>query len=364
MDFYKATIMHTSILRLSTSFSQSILLIAGLMAPCIVVAQSPDFDTIEIQLNQQTSYLQLDAKVEPVKAATVAAQTSGRVLAIHYDVNDLVPEGAALLEITNKEQGAELAAAEADLAKAQAMNVEAQAQFQRYQTLFPQGAVSQGAMDEATANAKSSNQAVSATQARLVRAKESVNYTVVSAPFSGRLTAKMIEEGETISYGQALLSGYATDKLRAVFYVPQQYRQQLNLLTQLSFSDDNHQYMSEQTNPFQFSTQQDHSLKVRAIINNPDNTLQAGQWLKVALPVATKDVISIPQSAFYQVGEMTTVYRKQQKHYLQTQIRLGNAYKDDQGVAMVEVLAGVMPGDNIVLNAANYVLHLGQATAN
>ncbi|UJF23177.1 efflux RND transporter periplasmic adaptor subunit [Shewanella sp. OMA3-2] len=354
--------MNTSARRLSKLFTQVILVIAALVTSKVTLAQNTHFETIKIQLIQQASYLQLDAKVEPVKAATVAAQTSGRVLAVHYDVNDLVPEGAALLEITNKEQGAELAATEADLAKAQAMNVEAQAQFKRYQTLFPKGAISQGAMDEATANAKSTKQAVSAAQARLVRAKESVNYTVVSAPFTGRLTAKMIEQGETISYGQALLSGYATDKLRAIFYVPQQYRQQLNSLTTLSLSDDKHRYISEQINPFQFSTQSDHSIEVRAIINNPDNTLQAGQWLKVALPVAAKEVISIPKSALYQVGEMTTAYRKQQQRYLQTQIRLGNAYINDQGVEMVEVLAGVMPGDEIVLNATDYVLHLGQTT--
>jgi len=341
------------------SLSPKIILLTTYLVSGFSVAANIPLELITAKSSSQTLYLQLDAKVEPIKSATVAAQTSGRVLAIHYDVNDMVPEGAPLLEITSKEQGAGLAGAEAELAKAQAQNIEAQAQFERYKALFPQGAISKGAMDEATSYAKSSKQAVSAAKAKLISAKENVNYTIVSAPFTGRVTGKWVEQGETISYGQALLSGYATDKLRAVFYVPQQYRQQLADLTSITLSDDVSTYQSDAINKFNFSTQADQSIEVRVQLDNQQQTLQAGQWLKAALPLAKVDAIYLPKSAIFQVGELTAVYRKQGDKYLQTQVRLGK-HITSGAITQVEVLSGVMDGDNIVNDAANYVLLLNQ----
>ncbi|MGL5048215.1 MAG: efflux RND transporter periplasmic adaptor subunit, partial [Shewanella sp.] len=132
-------------------------------------AQAASIKTIEVFNKPYANWVTLDATIEAVKAATVSAQTSGRIVKLNYDVNDVVPEGAALLEITSKEQGAELASFEADLAKAKALNVEAQAQYRRFKALFPQGAISKGAMDEATANAKATEQAVTAAKARVIK---------------------------------------------------------------------------------------------------------------------------------------------------------------------------------------------------
>ncbi|MGZ9897725.1 efflux RND transporter periplasmic adaptor subunit [Shewanella gaetbuli] len=325
-------------------------------------------DTLIATEVERVQYLTLDAKVEPIKSATVAAQTSGRVLAIHYDVNDLVSAGSPLLEITSEEQGAELAAAEAELARAKAINIEAQAQLKRYKTLFPQGAISQGSMDEATAKAKSSQQAVSAANASLIKAKQTVNYTVISAPYTGRITEKLVEEGETVVIGQGLLSGYATNSLRAVFFVPQQYRQQVANLTKINFYLDEHQpnrqYQSNHITPFAFSHQADHSIEVRAILDNQQDELFAGQWLKTKLAIDKKSIISLPLTTLHQIGDVTSVYRQVGDNYLQTQIRVGKHFIDENGVPSFEVLAGVMPDDIIVKNANHYILHLHKLTAN
>ncbi|MGL5358503.1 MAG: efflux RND transporter periplasmic adaptor subunit, partial [Shewanella sp.] len=122
-----------------TSISRSFMLLVALSSGAL---QANTIETIEVVNKPYANWLTLDATIEAVKAATVSAQTSGRIIKLNYDVNDIVPEGAALLEITSKEQGAELASVEAELAKANAQNIEAQAQYQRYQALFPQGAIS------------------------------------------------------------------------------------------------------------------------------------------------------------------------------------------------------------------------------
>ncbi|QDE30638.1 MULTISPECIES: efflux RND transporter periplasmic adaptor subunit [Shewanella] len=325
-------------------------------------AQASDVKTLTLAYSQQLQPRLYDAKIEAIKAATVSAQTSGRIIKILFDVNDLVPQGAALLEITNKEQGAGLAGAEAELAKAEALNSEAQAQYLRYKTLFPKGAISKGAMDEATAKAKSSKQAVSAAQALLIKAKESLNYTVVSAPFSGRMTQRFIELGETISYGQALFSGYDTQHLRVVFQIPQQdvalWQQQDQVTVQL-FNGD--KITSKEINVYQFADPQTHQHQVRVNLdaNNIEN-VTVGEWSKVIIDIPSEPSLMIPLSAIHQVSDLTSVYRKNADKVVLNQVRIGRI---DTKNNTAEVLSGLMVGDEIVIDAGRYLINSSAAQA-
>ncbi|MDN5370329.1 MAG: hypothetical protein PWP74_1637 [Shewanella sp.] len=308
--------------------------------------------TVTVTTQKAPHVLVLDGTLEAVKSATVSAQTNGRIVKLNFDVNDLVPAGASLLEITSKEQGASLAAAEAEYARAQALNVEAQKTLERYQKLFPQGAISKGAMDHAIANAKSTQQAASAASAQITKARESLKYTVVSAPYSGVVTARHVEEGETVSPGQPLLSGYATDKMRAVIQVPQRYRDALIKAGMVEVSlADGRQF--KVTNPviFGFTDTQSHAYKVRLPL--PENTpaLLPGSWIKARFPVDEREITLIPQSALYSVNELSGVYLKQGDKFVLQQVRLGETRGND-----VEVLAGLQAGDVIAANAYQVLL--------
>ncbi|GGB47532.1 efflux RND transporter periplasmic adaptor subunit [Shewanella inventionis] len=345
--------------RLISSFSLIAIICSMSYFP---VGSSQEFDTLTLQYATHLQTRVFDAKVEPIKAATVSAQTSGRIINIHYDVNDLVPQGAALLEITNKEQGASLAGAEAELAKAQAVYSEAQAQYIRYKELFPKGAISKGAMDEATAEAKAAKQAVSAARAQLIKAKESLNYTIVSAPFSGRVTQRFVEQGETISYGQALFSGYDTEQLRVVFQVSQQdlaFIRQLDLIRiQLA---DGQEITATDINPYHFADAQTHSHTVRVNFANPNSTAPlVGQWAKVMFEQPSKPTLLVPMSAIHRVGDLTSVYRKNGDKLVLNQVRLGVV---DHINLQAQVLSGLMPSDEIVIDAAQYLIHSRAAKA-
>ncbi|MBT1446309.1 efflux RND transporter periplasmic adaptor subunit [Shewanella sp. JM162201] len=299
-------------------------------------------DIIKVQHSDEPQYLTLDALIEPVRAATVSAQTSGRIIKIHYDVNDMVPAGAALLEITSKEQSASLTAAEADYAKALAVNAEAQATLKRYQELFPKGAISRGAFDEAVARAKSSEQAVSAANAAIVRARESLGYTTVFAPFAGVLTERHVEQGETVSPGQPLLSGFDTEKMRAVMQVPGRYLDALKASGKVSLAlAGGRAIESDKLTIFSFASPQSHSFQVR--IDLPDGMdVQPGTWAKVSFVQGTRPMLLLPQSAIIKRGELTAVYLMHGDKPVLTQVRLGK----QQG-ERVQVLSGLNDGDMV-----------------
>ncbi|MCP3130406.1 efflux RND transporter periplasmic adaptor subunit [Shewanella sp. KJ2020] len=321
-----------------------------------VQVQATSLETMEVMSKPYANWVTLDATIEAVKAATVSAQTSGRIIKLNYDVNDVVPEGAALLEITSKEQGAELASFEADLAKARALNVESQAQYKRYKELFPQGAISKGAMDEATANAKATEQAVSAAQARVIKATESLKYTVVSAPFSGIVTERFVQLGETVSPGQPLLSGFSANQMRAITQVPQRYINQLKnapeFIVRLS---DGRELTSRDLTIFSFADPVSHSYQVR--INLPENeaNLQPGTWAKASFKNGEREKIQLPVSALITMNELSGVYLKQGEAFVLTQVRVGEPLNGE-----VEVLAGLKSGDTVAMDAYQVLLNKKQ----
>lgn len=317
--------------------------------PSTVIAHN---QTFTVSLEEAVSYLQFDGQIEAIKAATVSAQTAGRILKLNYEVNDTVPAGAALLEITSTEQGAGLAAAEAELAQAKARDIESQAQFIRYQELFPKGAISKGAMDEATANAASSLQAVTAANAKLVQAKETLNYTTVSAPFSGRVTERFVEQGETVTVGQALYAGYASDSMRAIFQLPQQYRSQVNSTTKVTVQlASGHLIKSNEINPYVFMQTSSLSYQVRVNLPQTDVVIAPGEWVKILIEDSPVTQIIIPASAVYQRGDYTAVFRQKSHDFVQTQVRLRQI---DNGNYVVE--SGLMVGDKVMTDATKYLL--------
>lgn len=301
--------------------------------------------TVTKRETQQT--VQLDATIEAVDKATLSAQTSGRVVKIYFDTNDYVRKGEVLLEITNKEQGASLAASEAQLLSAKAAYNEAQLTYARYKKLFPKGAISQGQLDQAEAAANTSKQQINAAQASLIQAKESLNYTIVKAPFSGIVTERHIEVGETINPGEALFSGMSLENLRAVSEISQRYIEALrNNPSFIITLSDGSELFSDQITLFNYADQQSHAFKVRIELPKSKQLLLPGMWVKAQFISGKRQAMLIPTSAVLTNNELTAVYRDVSGKARLTQVRLGNQNGD-----YVEVLAGLQEGDQINLDA-------------
>lgn len=332
-----------------TKFNQP--LFASLLLSLVYSNQLIADEFFTVKNVQQEQVIQFDATLEAIHKATLSSQTSGRIININFDTNDYVNEGDVLLEITNKEQGAKLAATEAELLRAKATHNEARLAYERFKKLFPKGAISQGQLDEAEALAKTSQQQIKAAEANLIQAKESLNYTIIKAPYSGVVTDRHVEVGETVNPGQPLFSGMSLDKLRAVTEIPQRYLEPLRKSPEFIITlSDGSKLVSEQITLFNYADQQSHAFKVR--INLPESApeseqlLLPGMWVKAQFVSGTRQAILIPSSAVLVNNALTAVYRDVKGKAILTQIRLGNA----EG-GYVEVLAGLQDGDRISLDA-------------
>ncbi|HEY5715317.1 MAG TPA: efflux RND transporter periplasmic adaptor subunit [Psychromonas sp.] len=289
----------------------------------------------------------LDATIEPIDKATLSAQTSGRIIKINFDTNDYVEKDSVLLEITNKEQGAQLAAAEAGVLRAEASYNEAKLTYDRYKKLFPKGAISQGQLDQAKAAAETNKQLINAAQANLAQAKESLDYTIIKAPYSGVVTERHVEIGETVNPGEPLFSGMSLKNLRAVTEVPQRYLQPLRDNPAFIITlNDGSKLFSEKITLFNYADAQSHAFKVRIDLPATEKLLLPGMWVKAEFVRGQSNTIRIPSSAILTNNELNAVYRDVKGKAVLTQVRVGNKQDDE-----VEILAGLHDGDKISIDA-------------
>ena len=89
-------------------------------------SDTSSLDTLTVKPVNVPEWFVMDGQLEPVDKGTVSAQTSGRVSAITVDVNDVVPMGHLLIEITNTSQTAGLDQAKAAVKAAEARFTDAE----------------------------------------------------------------------------------------------------------------------------------------------------------------------------------------------------------------------------------------------
>ncbi len=322
-------------------------------------------DTVTLTTHTIPEYHDLESTLEAVNKSTISAQTSGTVKAIYADVNDSVKAGARLIDIDNTQQTAALAQANANLANAEAQHEDARIALKRSQRLLKQGSVSQGQYDSAVAQAKSAAASVDAAAAAVRQAKEQLSYTRVTAPYSGIVTARMVEVGELVTPGKAMMSGLALQPLRAITDVPQrlagQWSQQKTGANVVQVIVNDQILDTTDVTLYPFADSQHHSRQLRAELPVTPNTasLYPGMWARVRLHTGARQALLIPESAIIQRSELTAVYVLDNNTPRLRQIRLGNRHSNTG----YEVLSGLNAGEQLVVDGYAAMASLSDHTA-
>jgi RND family efflux transporter MFP subunit len=159
------------------------------------------------------SVLDASGYVTARRQATVSAKITGKVVEVRIEEGMRVREGQVLARLDDTEARAQVGLARAQLAAARAQDDEIQAQlaqaerdYTRQRELFDRQLVSAQAMDAARAQRDtlrarlaSNEQQVRVASEALRVAEVQLDNTIIRAPFSGVVTAKTAQPGETIS---------------------------------------------------------------------------------------------------------------------------------------------------------------------
>lgn len=153
----------------------------------------------------QTVALQteLPGRVEPLRTAQVRARVNGVVLRRQFTEGSEVRAGQPLFQIDPAPYQATLQAADAQVARAEAAQAQAQATLNRYRPLAAAQAISAQLLQDAQAAVQAASAEVAAAKAAQRSARINLGYAQVTAPIAGRIGRALVTEGALVSAAEA-----------------------------------------------------------------------------------------------------------------------------------------------------------------
>jgi RND family efflux transporter MFP subunit len=148
-----------------------------------------------------TDWDEYTARLEAVDSVEVRARVSGYLESVHFREGSIVKKGDLLFQIDPRPYEAQLRRAEGDREQAESRVNLAQKNLARVSFLVKSQAMSKEEAETRAALVRQAEAGVAAAQAAVDAAKLDVEFTRITAPVSGRVSRKMVTEGNLINGG-------------------------------------------------------------------------------------------------------------------------------------------------------------------
>jgi membrane fusion protein (multidrug efflux system) len=269
----------------------------------------PEVEVISASARSLPRTVEIPGRLRAVRTAQVRARVEGVLEKRLFAEGGEVKAGAALFRIDPRTLQANLASADAAVAKAQADAALAALTVDRLRNLLPAKAVSQQEFDQAEAKRKLAEADVAAAQAARSRARIDLENSSVPAPISGRIGRALVTEGALVGRGEAtpLATIEQLDPIQvdfaqssADFLRLRNGRKGAASLPVKLVLEDGREYPLAGKLLFQDLAVDPStgSVGLRAEFPNPERALLPGQFVNVRLPVSSAvDQITVPQRA-------------------------------------------------------------------
>ncbi len=328
-------------------------------------APRPQVSVVTLQPSSRPYIRELPGRIAPTRVAEVRARVAGIVLERSFQQGADVRAGDVLYRIDPVRFQVELDAAEAALAKAQAVHDQAEQQAKRVEKLISGQAASQAQYEIAVATFRQAQADVAARKADVARVKLDLDYTSVRSPINGRIGRALVTEGALVGQGEAthLATVHQLDPVYADFTQSagdlQQLRRDLEsgALEQVEpdaakvrlVLDDGTLYPLAGKLLFSDASVDPGTGQVtlRGEFPNPKGELLPGMYVRVQIQQGTDgDALAVPQQAVQRNdtgGSEVYVVRPDNRAVIKP-MRAGRVV-DEQWL----VLDGLDPGDRVVV---------------
>ncbi|MGB3445921.1 MAG: efflux RND transporter periplasmic adaptor subunit [Xanthobacteraceae bacterium] len=136
--------------------------------------------------------------VTPISSVALKSRIETTILNVHFEDGERVKQGDLLFTLDARQIDAQIEQAEGTLARDRAQLAGAQRDLNRYSELIGKGATTQVNLDNAKTQADILIGTIKADQAALDNLKVQKSYTLVRAPFDGRISAANVKIGNFV----------------------------------------------------------------------------------------------------------------------------------------------------------------------
>ncbi len=272
--------------------------------------------------------------VQPRLQAVVEARLSGRIIAMPVALGQSVASGEVLVELASQETVARLDQANASLRQAQT-------DFDRFSRLLAQAAVTRSEFDAVENRFLAAKAVVAEARAHAAEA-------IIAAPFAGVVARKLADVGDLAMPGKPLLELEGTSGHRFVAEVPSALAGKIQPGAKLEVRLDSLAQPIMGTVAEVSPSADPASRTVRVKVDLPESPgLHAGQFGRLGVPVSEAALLIVPVSALVKRGQLDLLFVAAEGRAQLRIIRTGRATA--QGI---EVLAGLKPGESVVVEGA------------
>lgn len=266
------------------------------------------------------------------EAVELTPETSGRIIAIHFEEGQAVNSGDLLVKLQDADLRAKRLAAMRELELARRRE-------QRAAELVAQSFVRQDEHDEALS-------AVLILEAEVALIEAEIAKTEVRAPFSGTAGLRYISEGAVVDPSTRIATVQRTDLLKVEFAVPERYAGRVRVGSPIEFAITGNSKRYE-GRVYALDPHIDpvtRTLTIRAVTPNPRGELFPGAFASVELTLErTEDALMIPTIALVPELDSPYVFVLDDGRVEQRRIVTGTRTAD-----RVQVLSGLDPGDIVI----------------
>ena len=328
--------------------------------------QQPPPPEVAVQSVEQGAVpldLTYTARTVGSREVEVRARVGGILLKRRYEGGSSVREGQPMFQIDPEPIRARIAAARAEVAVAKARFDEAGRQRDRVLPLFDKNAVSQSRRDEAVSGYEVAAANVAAAESNLRTAQLDLEYSDVRAPIAGLTSREMLSEGSLITTDKdsSLLTRIVqVDPLYIEFSMPESEAALLRasiaparknatppVVKLLLESGEEYPESAKLTFVDNAVDTQSGTVRVRAVLPNPEAQLLPGQFIRARVEgVTLNNVVAIPRKAVMSSAQGRFVWlvaagEKVEIRPVQVGRTMGNNIVVTQGLA---------PGDRYIVD--------------
>lgn len=322
---------------------------------------------VAVSLPEQESVLytyQYPAYLEAEQTVNLVARVSGYLEKILYTPGQWVKKGQLLFVIEPKPYIDQVNAARSRVRSAEAQLAYAQASYERMKEAMSSHAVSEIDYLQAESSYNSALAALQDAQAQLNTTQINLSYTNIRAPFDGRVSRYLVDQGNYVNGSvQAVTLATMYKDVRMFAYFNMAYAEYQNLppvkdtlpnnaLSHVSITDANdpdqiwrgHIDYTSPNVDLQTGT-----VTIRAIVENPRRELLSGMYVKIIVPYRkVSNALLIPEASIgtNQAGRFVYIVGKDNRIELKP-VKVGVLESN----GMREILSGIYREDRYVVDA-------------
>jgi RND family efflux transporter MFP subunit len=244
--------------------------------------------------------------VTPISSVALKSRVETTIVSVHFEDGAKVAEGDLLFTLDARQVDAQIEQAEGMLAKDQAQLEGAQRDVRRFSDLIGKGATTQVNLDNAKTQADILIGTIKADQSALDNLKVQKSYTIIRAPFAGRISAANVKVGNFVRPADtaALATINQMAPVYVTFAIPQRVLVDLREAMAIggskviatipghARSEDGKVAMVE--NSVDSTTGM---VTVRGIMGNENETLWPGILVNTKLVIRTEEAVTVPTAA-------------------------------------------------------------------